>query len=132
MFGVILICFAALGYAALGTRYLRAREPMIHHAAILSHDGVEVEEGYNGTFRAVYRLVGSVMLCLSVALIGLALFPVYRGETWAYVVIMILTGLMAYGGCLVQYRVELRTGVRMAWRPAAIVQVLILLGLLFS
>lgn len=132
MFGVILICLAALGYAALGMRYMRIQGPMIHHAAILSHDGIEVEEGYNGTFRAIYRLVGSVMLCMAVVLAGLALFPIYRGETWAYVVVMIMTGLMAYGGCLAQYRVEVRTGVRMAWRPAAIVQVLILLGLLFS
>ncbi len=132
MFGVILICLASLGYLALGARYLRATGPLVHHAAILSHDGVEVEEGHNGAFVAVYQISGSVMIAFAMMLIGLAIFPIYHDETWANVLIFLVCGVMTYGACLLPFRIEQRTGVRMAWRPAAVVNVMLLLGILFS
>ena len=131
-FAVGLLCLSALGVAGLAAKYLLGPAPMAYHTAIMAHDGVEATDGHNWVFRALYTVLGSLSLALAVTLAVLALIPVAQGAFWAKLTVLVMGITSAAGGFGVPCRVEKATGVRTPWRPAAVLFVMMLCGVVLS
>jgi hypothetical protein len=129
---VWLLCLSALGVAELAAKYLFGPAPMAYHAEILAYDGVEVTDGHGRVFRAIYRVLGCLSLALAVTLAVLALIPVAQGMLWAKLTILGIGGISVIGAFGVPYRVEKTTGLRTPWHPAAVLFLIMLVGVVLS
>jgi hypothetical protein len=132
LYSTILLCIAALGIAGLAAKYLLGPAPADYHINILKHDGVDVTDGHKRVFRALYLILGCLILSLSLTLVVLALIPIAQNLLWAKLTVLFIGAVTALGACVVPFRIEKETGVRTPWRPAAGVIALIFVAVLLS
>ena len=125
--GIGVLCIVGLGLAVFGIRFARAQSFIGYHQKIIDQNG-GASAGTTQIIMALYRVVAGAVFAVTFVHFVLVLGPLWQGEDWARTTVLVEALLIGGTATAIPMTVERATGVRTAWRPAAVLTGLAVIG----